>query len=142
MRGCSMAGDASLHARDVEDSWHGSWGRYVNASDPDYSPSHPAQAALLRDLFGNPFRPVGIAGPWLTPDVAALAQAIYDGRLFGNLPVLADALEEAGCADRELVAHLRGPGPHVLGCWALDAVLGKHEEPPSPPAPVDELPPF
>jgi hypothetical protein len=79
---------------------------------------------VLRELFGNPFRPAVPAGPWLTPAVAALARGVHDGRDFAALPVLADALEDAGCPDADLLAHLRGPGPHYLGCWALDRVLG------------------
>jgi hypothetical protein len=54
-----------------------------------------------------------------------LAEVIYDGRRFEDLPVLADLLEEAGLTDAALLGHLRGPGPHALGCHALDAVLGK-----------------
>jgi hypothetical protein len=54
-----------------------------------------------------------------------LAQAVYDKRAFERLPDLADALEEAGCTDAEVLGHLRGPGPHVLGCWLVDLLLGK-----------------
>jgi hypothetical protein len=54
-----------------------------------------------------------------------LAQTVYDKRAFERLPILADALEDAGCTDAELLAHFRSPGPHVRGCFALDAVLGK-----------------
>jgi hypothetical protein len=54
-----------------------------------------------------------------------LADGIYEGRRFGDLPVLADLLDEAGCTDAARLGHLREPGPHALGCWALDAVLGK-----------------
>jgi hypothetical protein len=57
--------------------------------------------------------------------VPKLATAIYAGRTFDELPVLADALEDAGCTDAELLGHLRSPGPHVRGCWAVDLVLGK-----------------
>jgi hypothetical protein len=53
-----------------------------------------------------------------------LAQALYEARDFSNIALLADALLDAGCADEELLAHLRGEGPHILGCWALDLVLG------------------
>jgi hypothetical protein len=63
--------------------------------------------------------------PWERGPVAELAQNIYDKRAFERLPALADVLEEAGCTDAELLAHLRSPGPHVRGCFALDAVLGK-----------------
>ena len=57
--------------------------------------------------------------------MAKLAQAIYEERDLRRLPVLADALEDAGCEDADLLGHLRGPGRHVRGCWALDLVLGK-----------------
>jgi hypothetical protein len=90
------------------------------------------QARLLRDLFGNPFRPAVARPEWLTPNVRALARAAYDDRPSfegtldpARLSILADALEEAGCSDPELLGHLRSPGPHVRGCWALDLVLGK-----------------
>jgi hypothetical protein len=83
------------------------------------------QALLLRDLFGNPFRPTALAPTWLTPDVRALAAALYEDRAFDRLPILADALEEAGCTDATILEHLRGPGPHARGCWALDRVLAK-----------------
>jgi hypothetical protein len=90
------------------------------------------QAALLRDIIGNPFRPAALDPAWLTRDVVALAQAAYAHRDLPSghldpqrLAVLADALEDAGCEDAELLGHLRGEGPHWRGCWALDAVMGK-----------------
>jgi hypothetical protein len=83
------------------------------------------QAALLRDIFGNPFRPVTADPSWLTPKTNKLAQAIYDGRRFQDTPGLANALEDAGCMIREIFDHCRGPGPHVRGCWVVDLVLGK-----------------
>jgi hypothetical protein len=86
------------------------------------------EVLLIRDIFGNPFRAVSLVPSWLIwneATVAKLAQAIYDERAFERLPVLADALEEAGCTDAEILAHCRGPGPHVRGCWALDLLLGK-----------------
>lgn len=111
-------------------------------------------ADLLRDVVGNPFRPVPTV--WATVDegpgywaqhnerkrAVVLARGIYDERRFGDLPVLADALEEAGCDNEFVLSHLRGlelvpdaempnkyrwaklRGPHVRGCWALDLVLG------------------
>jgi hypothetical protein len=57
--------------------------------------------------------------------VTRLAESLYEGRRFEDLPALADLLEEAGCTDADLLGHLRGPGPHALGFWGLDAVLGK-----------------
>jgi hypothetical protein len=87
------------------------------------------QAVLARDVFGNPFHPMPGLDPcwlaWNAGTVRKVAQAIYEERRFEDMAVLADALEEAGCADRALLSHLRGPGPHVRGCWALDLVLGK-----------------
>jgi hypothetical protein len=61
----------------------------------------------------------------LTPTVTALAEAIYADRAFDRMPVLADALEEAGCSDDQILSHCRGEGPHVRGCWVVDLVLGK-----------------
>jgi hypothetical protein len=84
-----------------------------------------AQCDLLRDLIGNPFRPVAVATAWLTATVQALAQGIYEERAFDGLPVLADALEEAGCTGSDILGHLRGSGPHVRGCWAIDLILAK-----------------
>jgi hypothetical protein len=91
-----------------------------------------AQAEVLRDLFGNPFRPVTVSPACVTPQVAALAQAAYEHRDLpsghldpSRLAVLADALEDAGCDQADLLGHLRGPGPHVRGCWAVDLLLGK-----------------
>ena len=83
------------------------------------------QVTLLRDIFGNPFRPVTLGPTWLTPKVVSLAQAIYDERAFDRMPILGDALQEAGCEDVDILAHCRQPGPHVRGCWAVDLVLGK-----------------
>jgi hypothetical protein len=100
-------------------------------SSPDDGPSTKSaqrQADILRDVFGNPFRPPAIDPAWLRWDqgtVVKLARALYDEQAFDRLPVLADALEDAGCADAELLGHLRGPGPHVRGCWAVDLLLRK-----------------
>ena len=80
-----------------------------------------------RDLFA--VGPVTIDPAWLRWNggtVSALACRIYDERAFHDLPVLADALEEAGCTDADLLGHLRGPGPHVRGCWAIDLLLGRN----------------
>jgi hypothetical protein len=95
----------------------------------------PVQAGFLRDIFGNPFRPVVLDHAWLAWNggaVAKPAQAAYDQRSFpsgeldpARLAVLADALEDSGCDNREMLTHLRGPGPHVRGCWVVDLLLGK-----------------
>jgi hypothetical protein len=83
------------------------------------------QAALLRDIFGNPFRPVSPDPSWRTSDVLALAQGIYEERAFDRMPILADALQEAGCDNTDVLGHCRGPGPHVRGCWVVDLLLGR-----------------
>jgi hypothetical protein len=81
------------------------------------------QCDVVREVFGNPFRPVVVDPVWLAWNdgtVRGMARDVYDERHFDRLPLLADALEDAGCADAGLLEHLRGPGPHVRGCWALD----------------------
>jgi hypothetical protein len=83
------------------------------------------QCDLIRCLFVNPFRPVSFQPAWLTPTVAGLAGGIYDERAFDRLPILGDALQDAGCADAALLAHCRAEGPHARGCWVVDLVLGK-----------------
>jgi hypothetical protein len=88
----------------------------------------PLLPRLVLDVFGNPFRPVRAERGWLEwgrGTVPALARAIYEERGFDRLPVLADALEDAGCASAEALAHCRGEGPHVRGCWVVDVILGK-----------------
>jgi len=87
-----------------------------------------AQCALLRDLFPYPGRRAAARPEWLAANdgiAPRLAQAIDADRAYDRLPILADALEDAGCANDALLAHLRSPGRHVRGCWALDLVLGK-----------------
>jgi hypothetical protein len=87
------------------------------------------QARLVRCIFGNPFRPLPeIDAAWLTCNggaVRKLAASIHAERRFGDLPVLADALEEAGCADEMILRHCRDDGDHALGCWVLERLLGK-----------------
>ena len=103
----------------------GYYARYVTPRK-----EHPGP---LRDLFGPlPFRPVTVSPGWQTPQVVAQAQAAYDERELPagtlnitRLAVLADALEDAGCDQADLLAHLRGTGLHVRGCWAVDLLLGK-----------------
>jgi hypothetical protein len=80
---------------------------------------------LIRDIFGNPLRPVRVNPSWLTSDVAVLGRVVYDERAVDRLPILADALEDAGCTDGAILEHCRGPGPHVRGCWVVDLLLGK-----------------
>lgn len=86
------------------------------------------QCRLIRDIFGNPFRLAKIDQSclgWNDGTVPKLAQAIYDDRRFEDLPILADALEDAGCHNADILAHCRQPGEHVRGCWVVDLLLGK-----------------
>lgn len=93
------------------------------------------QSDLLREILANPYRPVAVCLDilrWNDAVVVRLAQAAYDERHLpagtldnGRLAILADALEEAGCTEADILDHLRGPGPHVRGCWVVDLVLGK-----------------
>jgi hypothetical protein len=84
------------------------------------------QARLARDIFGNPFRPVAFADEWRTSTAVAVAQQMYDSRDFGAMPILADALQDAGCEDDAILSHCRGAKQaHVRGCWVVDLVLGK-----------------
>jgi hypothetical protein len=80
---------------------------------------------LLHDIMGNPFRPVSAAAAWLTPTALSFARRMYDSRDFSPMPILADALQDAGCANDDVLGHCRGEGPHVRGCWVVDLVLGK-----------------
>ena len=79
----------------------------------------------LRCIVGNPYRPVRLDSDWLTSTVVDLARGIYDERAFDRMPILADALQEAGCENTDILDHCRGTGPHVRGCWVVDLVLGK-----------------
>jgi hypothetical protein len=83
-------------------------------------------ATLVRDIFGNPFRPLAFDPAWRTTDVTLLARGIYEEKAFDRLPILADALQDAGCEVADILDHLRDPKQtHVRGCSALDLVLGK-----------------
>lgn len=83
------------------------------------------QREILNELFGNPFRPVAFDPAWRTSTTIALARQTYESRDFGAMPILADALQDAGCDSAEVLEHCRGSGQHVRGCWVVDLVLGK-----------------
>jgi hypothetical protein len=96
--------------------------------EADQEAERVLQCEILRDFFGNPFRPVAVEPSWLTWNggtVPRLAQSIYDERAFDHLPALADALEGAGCTNADILGHCRQSGQHVRGCWVLDLLLGK-----------------
>jgi hypothetical protein len=103
---------------------------YVAAGDGlEPGPEHIAQAHLLRCIFGPlPFRSVAVDPVWLAWNdgtVLELARGIYDERAFDRLPILVDALEDAGCTQPDILTHCRQPGDHVRGCWLVDLLLGK-----------------
>ncbi len=94
----------------------------------DNSVECKAQAAHIREIFGNPFSPVLIERTilrWQDAIVPKLAQGLYGQLAFDLLPILADALEEAGCTNAYILNHCRQPGEHVRGCWVIDLILGK-----------------
>jgi hypothetical protein len=113
-------GEAWLILRDAPDSLFGS----IHAQGQEQ-----VQAAILRDLFGNPFRPITFDPALLTWHgglLVSMAQRMYDSRDFSDMPVLADALEEAGCQDQDILGHCRQQGGvHARGCWVVDSLLGK-----------------
>jgi hypothetical protein len=116
----SLMGESHCQKKIAQASWASHMGEYHWC------------CGLLRDVFGNPFHPYGpvqLVPAWLAwrdGTVPRMAQAIYDERTFDRMPILADALEEAGCDDQPLLSHCRGAGPHVRGCWVLDLILGKN----------------
>jgi hypothetical protein len=105
---------------------HAAWSVAAAAGE---AAERPAQVALLRDVFGPlPFRPVAIDPAWLWwigGTVPAIARRIYDDRRWEDMPILADALMDAGCDNSDILDHCRKPGEHVRGCWVVDLLLGK-----------------
>jgi hypothetical protein len=97
----------------------------LNTMTHHRGPSIPTQADFLRDIFGNPFRPVIFSPEWRTSTVLALARQIYDSRDFSAMPILADALQDAGCDNAEVLNHCLEPVSHVRGCWVIDLILSK-----------------
>jgi len=101
-------------------------GQTLRLDDPPATTAeHREQAALVRCLFGNPFRPRPVCGAWLTSEVRALAEAIYAKRAFDRMPLLGDALEAAGGTNADLIEHCRSDREHARGCWVVDLLLGK-----------------
>ncbi len=124
---------AELLADDPERQWH--WpnpphlisnvfrrGRWP----PAFEGTGRVYCNLTRDIFGNPFRPAAFSPAWRTSTVLALASQMYISRDFGAMPILADALQEGGCDNADVLNHCRDANaPHVRGCWVVDLVLGK-----------------
>jgi hypothetical protein len=112
-----VADSADLAARNT--AW--------NAIDDldDVTEEQRLQAELLRCVAGNPFRQSSFQPDWRTETAVAIAARMYESKDFSAMPVLADAIEEAGCPDRGMFTHCREPGQHTRGCWVVDLVLGK-----------------
>ena len=95
-------------------------------NDPVFRAAGEHQCRLVRDLFGDPFAPPVEFDPrWRTAAVLGLARAAHAEGAFDRLPILADALEEAGCGVPAVLDHCRGGGPHARGCWVVDGLLGR-----------------
>jgi hypothetical protein len=106
----------------------GSLSNWGQPRDEAVQSERDTHVLVMRDIFGNPFQAADIAQDWLHFNkgiVPSIARAVYDERRWEDMPVLADALEDAGCTDADILNHCRGPGPHVRGCWVVDLLLGK-----------------
>ncbi len=102
------------------------WERFECNLDEARLDARREQVRYLRCLFGNPFRPIAIDPSWRAwsgGTLVSIARSIYDERRFGDLPILADALEEAGCTDEDIIGHCRHDWEHFRGCHVLDAIL-------------------
>jgi hypothetical protein len=115
---------ARIVQKDMDASWFLSFAQLIsNATD---SLITKQALALVRDIFGNPFRPVSFSPDWHSTDAVAIARTMYESRDFGAMPILADALQDAGCENEDILSHCRDTRQtHVRGCWVVDLVLGK-----------------
>jgi hypothetical protein len=99
------------------------WPRVTNGESV---PNAAEKAHLVRDIFGNPFRKAAFSKTWRTDTAMSLAQQMYESREFGAMPILADALQDAGCDSDDILNHCRDANAtHVRGCWVVDLVIGK-----------------
>lgn len=127
--------DVTLEVLLADDSkrfwwWRDAWHLVSNVfrrsiGKPDLDAHWAVYCDLTRCVFGNPFRPVELDRRWLTSTVVALSRSVYADRAFDRLPILADALQDAGCDSDSVLSHCRGDGPHTRGCWVVDLLLGK-----------------
>jgi hypothetical protein len=127
-----LAGGAAWKAAWTEAStatWNERWrASYLAALRAARRALRLVQAGFLKDLFGNPFRRVKVERSWLLWNegvVLNIVRSFLEQRSFEMLPILADALGDAGCSDPDILNHCREPGEHVRGCWLIDALLGK-----------------
>lgn len=120
------AAHAVAYAANRDSSWFGN-AMHHSAQDGGRGRDtvDAGQAQLVREILGSPIGTVRCDPAWLTPTVVALAESTYHDRAFGRMPILGDALEDAGCNSQDVLSHCRGPGPHVRGCWVVDLLLRK-----------------
>ncbi len=112
--------------RYVSRALDGSWPTGTSIDGSYFKEPLRIQLNRIRDIFGNPFRPVARDPAWLTSDVLALAGGIYEEKAFDRMPILADALQDAGCDNDDVLNHCRDTQlAHVRGCWVVDLLLGK-----------------
>lgn len=125
--GSFVAAASSIYAADAASEASGEEfnSRLHLRQTPTWCGERHNQSQLLKDIFGNPFRPVAVDSAWLTETVVALAEGIYQERAFDRMPILADALEDAGCDNADVLNHCRQPGEHVRGCWVVDLLTGR-----------------
>jgi hypothetical protein len=123
-RACTRA-SAFAAAKDTADTlyWFVHW--HPATTPAQKATELPAQANLLRCIAGNPFCPCAWKPAGASSTVLNISQSIYTDCQFDRLPILADALEDAGCTDADILNHCRQPGEHVRGCWVVDLILGK-----------------
>jgi len=115
----TLSGFAHARACAASGSYHGP------AYAANYAPEDAANADAVRELMSNPFRAVKFLPAWRTSDAVALARSMYESRNFGAMPILADALQDAGCDNEDVLNHCRdASAKHVRGCWVVDGVLG------------------
>lgn len=100
-------------------------GYVKGTTGPNYDLVDEAMADVVRDVVGNPFRTASADCSWLTSTVVALARQMYGSRDFSAMPILADALMDAGCDNYDILNHCRQPGEHVRGCWVVDLLTGR-----------------
>ena len=105
--------------------WARDWSRRDFGSSIKPSLSPDAVTQIIRCIFGNPFRPVTLDTSWVTSTVTTLARTMYETRDFSAMPILADALQDAGCSEDQVLSHCRGEGVHVRGCWLIDLLTGR-----------------
>jgi hypothetical protein len=116
--------EGAVRALAFENAWDAAWG--VVREGVNLLGSTPCD--LLREIVGNPHTPLSANLLWLAWNegtVRRLADGIHDDHAFDRLPILADALEDAGCTNEDILTHCRQPGEHVRGCWVVDLLLGK-----------------